>query len=340
MTEHSNPTRGHLGAASQPGASTSSPSATTSSHNHNHIHSPFLQPSTSQLSNVETASTSCASHPDDPRNLANHYHSDGQDYDSDDMDASARNCMRDGDSASPPPAPYIQPPVTSSLSTVTSGDGWSMVPRDHPSYKGKDPAEPTNRRCVTLSQSDDHSASTATNGSESSYDVPFGERPSPAVINFPRAALHGLADNTSPTSNRTASIRTDITAGASPSGAHRGGLRGIDESLETQTDKATPSTLGSTQSADSNGAPVKAGLVTTSAASGSSASLTPLVPPSTRKLCVRHQRMADEGTTARLQKVSTAGSALLECSVSVPLLSSLFPPFRPHHHPSCLKFSD
>lgn len=31
---------------------------------------------------------------------------------------------------------------------------------------------------------------------------------------------------------------------------------------------------------------------------------TPMVPPESRKLCVRHQRMADEGITARLQKVS------------------------------------
>lgn len=33
---------------------------------------------------------------------------------------------------------------------------------------------------------------------------------------------------------------------------------------------------------------------------------TPLIPPPSRRLCVRHQRMADEPTTAKLQKVSAA----------------------------------
>ena len=38
---------------------------------------------------------------------------------------------------------------------------------------------------------------------------------------------------------------------------------------------------------------------------------TPLVPPTTRKLCIRHQRMADEGTTAKLQKVSCGCCSLI-----------------------------
>jgi hypothetical protein len=38
---------------------------------------------------------------------------------------------------------------------------------------------------------------------------------------------------------------------------------------------------------------------------GASSSRNPLVPPPSRSLCVRHQRMADEGMTARLQKVRT-----------------------------------
>lgn len=44
---------------------------------------------------------------------------------------------------------------------------------------------------------------------------------------------------------------------------------------------------------------------TSVSASASAASTTPLIPPDARKLCVRHQRMADEGVTARLQKVSS-----------------------------------
>ncbi len=43
-----------------------------------------------------------------------------------------------------------------------------------------------------------------------------------------------------------------------------------------------------------------------SAAAAAAQGTTPLVPPATRKLCVRHQRMADEGTTAKLQAVSIA----------------------------------
>jgi F-box and WD-40 domain protein MET30 len=34
-------------------------------------------------------------------------------------------------------------------------------------------------------------------------------------------------------------------------------------------------------------------------------SYTPLVQPPPRKLCVRHQRMADEGTSLKLQQVSS-----------------------------------
>ncbi|KDN47551.1 WD40 repeat-like protein [Tilletiaria anomala UBC 951] len=45
-----------------------------------------------------------------------------------------------------------------------------------------------------------------------------------------------------------------------------------------------------------------AGIFLAPATATTSAGTTPLVPSPSRKLCVRHQRMADEGTTAKLQK--------------------------------------
>ncbi len=116
----------------------------------------------------------------------------------------------------------------------------------------------------------------------SSYDVPFGERASPAIISLAQRNARPLSRNgTNPPSPLTLSPAI-ATEPLNPSGAHRGGLRGSDEDVEA-TDKDI-----AMDSEDSNCA---------------STGATPLLPPATRKLCVRHQRMADEGTTARLQKV-------------------------------------
>lgn len=166
-----------------------------------------------------------------------------------------RSCT---DSArSPSPAPCTQSPVAT-LSSVTSGDGWSIV------SKRSEPFVPNNE------QRSDHA---------NSQDVPFGERASPAVISLnhrnSRSRGRALTRPPSPLALSPAMVNES----PNPSGLHRGGLRGSDEDVD-----------------------VKETLVHSVEDGGSSS--TPLMPPATRKLCVRHQRMADEGTTARLQKVS------------------------------------
>ncbi|SPC66194.1 related to MET30 - involved in regulation of sulfur assimilation genes and cell cycle progression [Ustilago sp. UG-2017b] len=213
------------------------------------------------------------------------------------------------DSPSPPlpPAPYTQPPVTSSLATVTSGDGWAVIP------KSARVNAATSSATTSTSASASAAAATAAQQSAASdllcpsqaayaqaandmvnrrcgpasadltsdYDVPFGERASPAVISLSQRGARSLSrSGTRPSSPLTLSPAL-ATEAPNPSGAHRGGLRGSDEHVETaEKDVAMAN-------ADVNCANTGA---------------TPLVPPATRKLCVRHQRMADEGTTARLQK--------------------------------------
>lgn len=138
----------------------------------------------------------------------------------------------------------------------------------------------------------------------SDYDVPFGERASPAVISLSQRGARSLSrSGTRPSSPLTLSPAL-ATEAPNPSGAHRGGLRGSDEHVETaEKDVAMAN-------ADVNCANTGA---------------TPLVPPATRKLCVRHQRMADEGTTARLQKVSFPQSFYLAQMPSRVLFSLLCP---------------
>ncbi|SNX87558.1 related to MET30 - involved in regulation of sulfur assimilation genes and cell cycle progression [Melanopsichium pennsylvanicum] len=200
----------------------------------------------------------------------------------------------------PPPASYTQPPVTSSLATVTSGDGWVIVPN-------------TSRACaaaavppssVIATSARQQPASTDTFGGlsqiahahaandmpnrrcgpsdlTSSYDVPFGERASPAIISLAQRGAMSLSRNGTRPPSPLALSPAMVGESLNPSGAHRGGLRGSDEDIEA-SDKDV-SMVSTDDSCAFTGA-------------------TPLVPPATRKLCVRHQRMADEGTTARLQK--------------------------------------
>ena len=204
----------------------------------------------------------------------------------------------------PPPAPYTQPPVTSSLATVTSGDGWAIVPKSARTCAAALPAvaspggttstsatqPPTSADTFGLSHTAyAHAANDLLNrrcgpaDPASNYDVPFGERASPAIISLAQRGARSLSrSGTRPPSPLTLSPAL-ASESLNPSGAHRGGLRGSDEDVEVpEKDVAMANT---DESCASTGA-------------------TPLVPPATRKLCVRHQRMADEGTTARLQKVS------------------------------------
>ncbi|CDW96432.1 hypothetical protein [Sporisorium scitamineum] len=220
--------------------------------------------------------------------------------------ASFHHQHRRSTSPPPPPAPYTQPPVTSSLANVTAGDGWAIVPkseRSNPAILDAAAAAPSSSApsssaaqqpnvadLTGLSQAAyAHAANDASNrrcGSAdlgSSYDVPFGERASPAIISLAQRNARPLSRNgTRPPSPLTLSP-TLPSDPLNPSGSHRGGLRGSDEDLEV-TDKDVA--------------------MDTSDDSCTSTGATPLVPPATRKLCVRHQRMADEGTTARLQKTA------------------------------------
>lgn len=156
---------------------------------------------------------------------------------------------------SPSPVLCTQSPVAPS---VTSGDGWSIVPKRSESR-------------VPEASNDN--------------DVPFGERASPAVIslNHRNSRSRGRALTRPPSPLALSPVM--VNDSPNPSGSHRGGLRGSDEDVE-----------------------IKDAVVSTE---DTGPGATPLTPPATRKLCVRHQRMADEGTTARLQKVST-------CSVLPP----------------------
>ncbi|PWY97791.1 WD40 repeat-like protein [Testicularia cyperi] len=182
----------------------------------------------------------------------------------------------------PPQTTYTQPPVTSSLSLVTSGEGWSMVPKHARSESSNGRflapvAESPNRRCGPVELA------------ALSHDVPFGERASPAIISLSqRAARSASRGGTRPPSPLALSPAV-IDDGPNPSGSHRGGLRGSDEDVAKMELDSTV-----TDPSDANGV--------AATAAGAPAGTTPLVPPATRKLCVRHQRMADEGTTARLQK--------------------------------------
>lgn len=208
----------------------------------------------------------------------------------------------------PPPAPYAQPPVTSSLSNVTSGDGWAIVPKSPRCTSSTSEAAVASAvasSSASASSTSQHAkaddfaglsqaayAAAANDASNRrcgpvdlapSYDVPFGERASPAIISLAQRNARPLSRNGAhPPSPLTLSPAL-ASEPINPSGAHRGGLRGSDEDLEVADKDAAMDT------SDDNCAPTGA---------------TPLVPPATRKLCVRHQRMADEGTTARLQKVS------------------------------------
>ncbi|EPQ28149.1 uncharacterized protein PFL1_04476 [Pseudozyma flocculosa PF-1] len=198
----------------------------------------------------------------------------------------------DGTSSPPPPPPlssaYVQPPASNVTATETSGDGWSMVPRTDASYQGRDPAEPTNRRCVPTGS-----------GADPAFpDVAFGERASPAVISFQRATGargHGRGRGGSRALTPAGLSPARVDGSPNPSGLHRGGLRGLDESLDLAMSKVDAASSSPASPADA-----KPGAAIPAAAAHNSS--TPLVPPATRKLCVRHQRMADEGTTARLQK--------------------------------------
>ncbi|KAJ9475417.1 F-box protein MET30 [Pseudozyma hubeiensis] len=206
----------------------------------------------------------------------------------------------------PPPAPYTQPPVTSSLSNVTSGDGWAIVPKSPRCTSSTSEAAVASAvasSSASASSTSQHAnaddfaglsqaayAAAANDASNrrcgpvdlaSSYDVPFGERASPAIISLAQRNARPLSRNGAhPPSPLTLSPAL-ASEPINPSGAHRGGLRGSDEDLEVADKDAAMDT------SDDNCA---------------STGATPLVPPATRKLCVRHQRMADEGTTARLQK--------------------------------------
>nr|CDI55889.1 related to MET30-involved in regulation of sulfur assimilation genes and cell cycle progression [Melanopsichium pennsylvanicum 4] len=129
----------------------------------------------------------------------------------------------------------------------------------------------------------------------SSYDVPFGERASPAIISLAQRGAMSLSRNGTRPPSPLALSPAMVGESLNPSGAHRGGLRGSDEDIEA-SDKDV-SMVSTDDSCAFTGA-------------------TPLVPPATRKLCVRHQRMADEGTTARLQKATCASNDSIE---SLPL---------------------
>ena len=214
-------------------------------------------------------------------------------------------------SASPPPpsAPYTQPPVASSLANVTSGDGWAIVPKSERSCTASSDAaasasapafaSPSSATTPTAQQpniadltglSQSAFAQAANDASNrrcgpadlaSSYDVPFGERASPAIISLAQRNARPLSRNATRPPSPLALSPSLPSDAPNPSGAHRGGLRGSDEDLEVKDNNVAMDTAD--DSCTSTGA-------------------TPLVPPATRKLCVRHQRMADEGTTARLQR--------------------------------------
>ncbi|GAC77370.1 glucose-6-phosphate 1-dehydrogenase [Moesziomyces antarcticus T-34] len=217
-------------------------------------------------------------------------------------------------SPSPPPplaaAPYTQPPVTSSLANVTAGDGWAIIPKSataQPSATMTMQAPSPATSSATAAQQSAASgllglsqaayASAAADLSNrrcgpadasTNFDVPFGERASPAIISLSQRGARPLSrSGTRPPSPLTLSPAMQSEA-LNPSGAHRGGLRGSDEDVEI-ADKDVP--------------------MNTDEDSCTSTGATPLVPPATRKLCVRHQRMADEGTTARLQKIAVRSDA-------------------------------
>ncbi|SJX65462.1 related to MET30-involved in regulation of sulfur assimilation genes and cell cycle progression [Sporisorium reilianum f. sp. reilianum] len=202
-------------------------------------------------------------------------------------------------SPAPPPAPCTQPPVASSLANVTAGDGWAIVPKSErcssaildaaataassTASSASSAQQPNIADLTGLSQAayDASNRRCGTADLGSSYDVPFGERASPAIISLAqRNARPPSRNGTRPPSPLTLSPALPSDP-LNPSGTHRGGLRGSDEDLQV-TDKDVA--------------------MDTNDDSCTSTGATPLVPPATRKLCVRHQRMADEGTTARLQK--------------------------------------
>ncbi|KIS66794.1 uncharacterized protein UMAG_10852 [Mycosarcoma maydis] len=204
-------------------------------------------------------------------------------------------------SPAPPPPTYTQPPTASSLANVTSGDGWAIVANptrctnaapDAAALSGvPSPIASAISTAWQPNTADLTPLSHAANDASirrcgpvdlaSPHDVPFGERASPAIISLAQRNARSLSRNgTRPPSPLTLSPAL-ASESLNPSGAHRGGLRGSDEDLEVADKDATMDT------SDNNCA---------------STGATPLVPPATRKLCVRHQRMADEGTTARLQK--------------------------------------
>ncbi|TKY90321.1 hypothetical protein EX895_000319 [Sporisorium graminicola] len=284
----------HLQAASQPSSNSLDSRAVTSDHFN-----------TSAMATL-TVNTPPAAHQSDPMLQYRSTNSP--------LHKSSASFHQHHRSSSPPPpsVSYTQPPVTSSLANVTAGDGWAIVPKSarsspavpdaavaaaaataNASASSSAPSastaqQPSIADLTGLSQAAyAHTANDASNRRcgpadlGSSYDVPFGERASPAIISLAQRNARPLSRNgTRPPSPLTLSPALPSDS-LNPSGSHRGGLRGSDEDLEV---------------------PDKDVAMDTSDDSCTSTGATPLVPPATRKLCVRHQRMADEGTTARLQK--------------------------------------
>lgn len=92
--------------------------------------------------------------------------------------------------------------------------------------------------------------------------------------------------------------------------AEGSGLRGKDENDDHQVADAEQAGAHQQQPSTSAASARPAGSgpsATTTSIEGSHAAVAasnPLNPPPARKLCIRHQRMADEGTVGKLQRVS------------------------------------
>ncbi|PWN50741.1 hypothetical protein IE53DRAFT_386934 [Violaceomyces palustris] len=164
-----------------------------------------------------------------------------------------------------PSTPTSPPHQQLSAASQDSGDGWAVVTKPCQPRTGSTSHDRKGKGRSLDDDDEDMNCGTP----ESDRDLGF--------FSAQRASSRGDSRSRSRTASRVGSP-SRVGGDVNVMDGHRGGLRGVDESSEN-VKNVGESTM------DTETGPLKA-----------------LIPPPTKKLCVRHQRMADEGMTAKLQK--------------------------------------
>lgn len=186
---------------------------------------------------------------------------------------------------SSPSLPGLSTLATPADSTAWQGNGWSVVPPSRGRLTGgwlSGEGVDAGRGCET----------TAWKGK--------GKEREAAEEADPELACHQVPSRAA---SRSASRSTSRVHSRATSPARRNGLRDLWEEREAESEGRIETIDGGDTHHHQDG---QDAIMERSGILSSETAVTPLAPPATRKLCVRHQRMADEGTTARLQKVSFA----------------------------------